>query len=127
MCQAMTEAGERCSRKAEPFCVQHAKKAMRERAERPHDWGRNREAAEATIVELLNGGEFDGAVRGVDAAQLEVVRSLADVVDLVPGSAQLWRQYREALEGLVPKDVSSDPRHALVAELRAAMGDPAAP
>lgn len=84
-------------------------------------YGRNREAVEA-MLEALAAPEFDGTLRPVDAARVAALRALADQVDDEPGNAQMWRQYRDALEGMVPANVDADPRDALLAELRSEMG-----
>jgi hypothetical protein len=83
--------------------------------------GRNASALEKTI-RALRVGEFDGALRPVDAAKIAAARSLAEQVDVEPGNAQMWRQYREAIEELVPDVVGVDPRSELLADLRSAMG-----
>ncbi len=110
MCRGETKAGNRCRLPGNPWCWRH------------EPAGRNRRAVEVTI-EALNGAEFDGTVRVVDEATLELVRSLADQVDADPGNAQMWRQYSEALKGLVPENVSANPRDELMAELRATLVD----
>lgn len=81
---------------------------------------RNAAALEKTL-KALRSGEFDGCLRPVDAAKIAAARSLAEQVDAEPGNAQMWRQYREALEELVP-DVVGDPATELLAGLRAEMG-----
>lgn len=82
----------------------------------------NAEAVEA-MLEALSGGEFDGALRPVDAAFVQAARSLAAAVDANPRDAQLWRQYGLAVERLVPKDERIDAAAELLADLRAEVGD----
>ena len=67
--------------------------------------------------------KFDGVISAVDAATVELVRSLADVVDVWPGNAQMWREYANAVRGLVPVNVSANSGDKLMAELRATVGD----
>jgi len=85
-------------------------------------WGANRRALEATLAELRRAEEL----RSVDAARVQLVRSLADAVDEDHTNAQLWRTYREALGGLVKEDDNTDSFTKLLAEInsRAPVGHP---
>lgn len=59
-----------------------------------------------------------GRLEEIDAARIQILRSLADAVDSKPHSPQMWREYRDALEELIeggdPEDLPD-----LLAELRA--------
>lgn len=49
-----------------------------------------------------------GRVEALDAAQVQLVASLAAAVDADPQSSGLWRQYREALADLLRADDDAD-------------------
>lgn len=55
-----------------------------------------------TIAQLREMGRFEK----VDAARLQMVRSMARALDYDPSNAALWRQYREALKELTADDSS---------------------
>ncbi|MGH2711383.1 MAG: hypothetical protein ACRDH9_09300 [Actinomycetota bacterium] len=62
----------------------------------------------------------------IDAARVQMLRSLAAAVDTDPTNAQLWKQYREALADLLREDSSVDgDLHAALEAIRGAaqMGD----
>lgn len=61
-------------------------------------------ALESTLSELERLGRFEK----VDAAQVQAVRSIAAAVDADPFNAQMWRQYREALDDLMRADDDAD-------------------
>lgn len=84
--------------------------------------GPNRKALEATLRELRQGERL----APIDAAYVQAARSLADAVDKEDTNAQLWRTYREMLEGLVKPDDDSDSFEKLLAEInsRAPVGHP---
>lgn len=71
-----------------------------------------RRKAYATNVTALNATLSElyrlGRVETLDAAQVQLVRSLAAAVDADPGAAGLWRQYREALFDLLRADDDAD-------------------
>lgn len=74
-------------------------------------------ALETTLAELERLGRFEK----VDAAQVQAVRSIAAAVDVDPFNAQMWRQYREALEDLMRADDDADDSlAAALAEIRGA-------
>lgn len=56
-----------------------------------------------------------GRVEPVDAAQLQMLRSMARELDSDPRNAALWRQYREGLKDLTSHDDSG----SLDADLKA--------
>ncbi len=58
-----------------------------------------------TIAELRRFGRIED----IDAARLQMLRSMARAVDADPANAALWRQYREAL-----KDLTANDSHASV-------------
>lgn len=62
-----------------------------------------------------------GRVEPVDAARLQMLRTIARALDADPHNAALWRQYREGLNELVVNDDSGDldaDLKALYAEVR---------
>ena len=63
-----------------------------------------------------------GRLEAIDAARIQILRSLADAVDVKPHSPQMWREYRDALEELI---AGGDPEELpdLLAELRSDVGD----
>lgn len=81
--------------------------------------GRNRSAVEASVPHLATGPEH--------VALVELVRSLADAVDIEPLNDRLWRQYQQALDSLMEAtaDGGSDDFAKRVAELRAPIQHPA--
>lgn len=88
--------------------------AVRERELVGEGWGRNRRAAERMLGALGVGGRLEP----VDEARVEMVRALADAVDVDASNAQLWRQYRAAVEDLTTRqedDVDRDLEEALKA------------
>jgi hypothetical protein len=64
----------------------------------------NVEAFAATLAELKKLGRIET----LDAAQVQLVRSLAAAVDDDPLASGLWRQYREALADLLRADDNAD-------------------
>lgn len=57
-----------------------------------------------TLAQLQAMGRFEK----VDAARLQMLRSMARALDYDPSNAALWRQYREALKELTSADDSSE-------------------
>lgn len=78
--------------------------------------GGNAAALEVTLSEFGRLGRFEL----VDSARVHVARSLAAAVDSDPFNAQMWRQYREALEDLAKVDDDAD--DGLTAALAAIAG-----
>lgn len=79
------------------------------------------EATESALVEL----EHDGALVGVGAVLLAAqVRGLAEMVDVKPGNAALWAQYREAWRDLL-EVTSTDDTDRQVAEVMARLSEAA--
>lgn len=73
-------------------------------AARRKAYATNTTALNATLAELHRLGRIET----LDAAQVQLVRSLAAAVDDDPASAGLWRQYREALADLLRADDDAD-------------------
>lgn len=76
----------------------------------------NVEAMEATVGEL----ERLGRVEAIDAARVQVLRSLALAVDERPHSPGLWSEYRAALSEVLEADDDVD--DSLEAELKKIRG-----
>jgi len=84
-------------------------------------YGRNRTAVNVTVTALQDSGRLAPA----DAARVSMVESLADAVDADPGNASLWREFRQALDGLmVERDDGIDEFAAVLGVLQSAMVDP---
>lgn len=64
----------------------------------------NAEALETTLSALRDMGR----INPVDAAQVQMLRSMAASLDRDPSNAALWRLYRDSLEELVRADDRSD-------------------
>lgn len=81
--------------------------------------GPNRTAVEKTIESLP-------VVADTYAAQVQMLRSLADAVDRDPGIATLWKEYRASLDDLLEraKDGDTDLAEALNELRTSAVGDP---
>jgi hypothetical protein len=84
--------------------------------------GRNRKAIDATIAEL----ERQNRLNPGDAARLEALRSIADALDVHPFNSQMWREYREGLEGLMVRGDDSSEHDAIIAKLRTPLRDASA-
>lgn len=66
--------------------------------------GSVREALEVTLSELHRLGRIEK----IDTAAVQVLRSMANVLDEAPRSPQMWQQFRIALEELVRTDDGPD-------------------
>lgn len=82
--------------------------------------GANREALETTLGVLGELGRLD---LRVDAAVVQVARSLADILDGDSRNSRLWQQYRETLEGLIGDSDDDGSIDDLLAEMRSSVGD----
>lgn len=81
----------------------------------------NAAAIEVTLAEL----ERMGRLEDVDAARVQALRSIAAALDAKPFSPQMWREYREAIEGLTADDGNGDGSiDELLDELSASVRDP---
>jgi hypothetical protein len=82
--------------------------------------GANTAALEDTIKIL---GDM-GRLEPVDAARVQALRSMAASLDVRPFNSQMWREYREALEGLTAHDSDDGALEALLAELSSPVRNP---
>lgn len=71
--------------------------------------GTNTSELGRTIAALRETGRFER----VDAARLQMLRSMARALDYDPSNAALWRQYREALKELTADDGNDSVDEAL--------------
>jgi hypothetical protein len=69
----------------------------------------NAKALAVTLGELKRLGRLEK----IDTALVEAVRSMAAALDQNPSNAGLWRQYREAVEGLTADDSAGTVDEAL--------------
>lgn len=78
-------------------------------------------ALEVTLEALAAAGRLER----VDEALVGVCRGLAATIDVTPGVAALWKEYREALVLLrsAGDDRDTDAFGDLLADLRASVGD----
>ena len=81
--------------------------------------GPNERAIEATLAELRAMGRLEK----IDAAKVQALRSIAEALDLNPFNSQMWREYREAIEGLTRNDGGSDAVDDLLDKLSAPVRD----
>ena len=82
--------------------------------------GQNREATEITIKALRD----DGLISEVDAARVQIVRSLASLADAEPDNPVVWREYRLAEQALRKEtEAHGDPFDKLLADITAEMGN----
>lgn len=96
--------------------------ATHRRAKHPENERTNVAAVERTIEALHEAGRIEP----VDAARIQLLRSLAKAVDEDPLNGSLWRQYFAALDSLMKADdAADDGLAAAVAALRGAapLGD----
>ena len=71
----------------------------------------NVNALRRTVSELDKANKLDA----VDTAQVQMLRSMAKALDDDPSNAALWRQYREALKGLMSDDADAPGAEDLLA------------
>lgn len=83
------------------------------------DAGANARAIEVTLGELRRIGRLEK----IDEARVQALRSMAAALDQNPFNSQMWREYREAIEGLTADDGSSDSVDNLIDELSTAVRD----
>jgi hypothetical protein len=79
----------------------------------------NASAIEETLAELKRMGRLEK----VDAARIQAVRSMARALDQNPFNSQMWREYREAIGGLIADDSGSDSIDELLDELSGPVRD----
>jgi hypothetical protein len=82
--------------------------------------GANSEAIEVTLHALGEAGRLED----IDAARVQALRSMAEALDEKPFNSQMWREYREALEGLTADDGDDGYLEALLHELSSPVLDP---
>lgn len=79
-----------------------------------------RAALEVTIRQLTDAGR----IGDVDAARVQIARTLATVLDAEPESAIMWREYRAAEKALREEaENNGDPFDQLLASLSAQIRD----
>jgi hypothetical protein len=83
--------------------------------------GPNATAMDTTLAELRRMGRLER----VDAARVQALRSMANALDQNPFNSQMWREYRDAIEGLTADDGDSDSIDGLLDELSAPVRDEA--
>jgi hypothetical protein len=84
--------------------------------------GENRKAIDVTLAELKR----QGRLKSVDEARVQALRSIADSLDARPTNSQMWREYREALEGLMVRGDDSTEQDAIITKLRTPLRDASA-
>ena len=108
-----------------PECGFEAKSAVglanHRRRKHPGVAGPNGRAIEVTLSELNRMGRLER----VDEARVQAVRSMAEALDLNPFNSQMWKEYREAIGGLVVDDSGSDSISELLDDLSSSVRDQA--
>lgn len=64
-----------------------------------------------------------GRLEQIDAARVQALRSMAAALDANPFNSQMWREYREAIEGLTVHDSGSGAIDDLLDELSSPVRD----
>lgn len=103
-------------------CKSAAGLAAHHRKAHPKFRGRNRLAVEGMLAELTR----QERIEPLDCARIQVLRSLADQLDMDPSNAQMWRTYNDAIEALVTADDDGDDAFTKLLEAvnsRAPVGD----
>ena len=103
-------------------CKSGAGLAAHHRRAHPDFRGKNRRAIEGMIAEM----ERQERINVLDGARLQVLRSLADQLDIDPSNAQMWKTYNEAIEALVVTNDDDDDAFTKLLEAvnsRAPVGD----
>lgn len=83
--------------------------------------GPNRKAAEQMLAELKRIGRLEA----IDAAKVQALRSIADELDRKSSNSQMWREYRETIEGLMAGGGDDAGLDELLEKLRAPVRDSA--
>lgn len=83
------------------------------------DGAANGQAIEVTLAELQRAGRLET----IDAARVQALRTMAAALDLNPFNGQMWREYREGLEGLMSDGGDEGALEALLEQLSSPMGD----
>lgn len=84
--------------------------------------GPNSRAIAVTLAELKRIGRLER----IDEALVQALRSMAEALDLNPFNSQMWREYREAIEGLTADDGGTGEIDDLLDELSASVRHPKA-
>ena len=66
-----------------------------------------------------------GRLEPIDAARVQMVRSMADSLDDRPNNSQMWHEYRETVEGLIASGDDGSELDAVLEKLRAPVRDEA--
>jgi hypothetical protein len=93
-------------------------RGVREAVDRPES-GENRRAIDSTLAEL----DRMGRLEGIDAARVQMLRSMADALDRKPWNSQMWKVYGEALGELTASGDDDDAIQAVIDELQSSSGD----
>lgn len=84
------------------------------------NYGQSRLAAEITVKALQD----HGLISDVDAARVQIVRSLASLADAEPDNPVVWREYRLAEQALRKETPDhADPFDKLLADIASEMGN----
>jgi hypothetical protein len=83
------------------------------------DTGANVSAINETLGELRRMGRLEK----IDAARIQALRSMAAALDQNPFNSQMWREYREAIEGLTAHDGDDGAVDDLLNELSSPVRD----
>lgn len=94
-------------------------KRPRKPAARRRPAGKNAAALEVTLAELRRAGRLEA----VDEARVQAVRSIAAALDVRPFNAQLWKEYREGLRGLMDDGDDDGTLDELLEHLRSPVRD----
>lgn len=81
--------------------------------------GPNAQAIAVTLAELKRMGRLEK----IDAARVQALRSIAVALDENPFNSQMWREYREAIEGLAADDSGDESVADLIGELSSSVRD----
>ncbi|HWH31457.1 MAG TPA: hypothetical protein VNU01_02165 [Egibacteraceae bacterium] len=81
--------------------------------------GPNERAIAITLRALGEAGRLEA----VDEARVTALRTMAVALDLNPFNSQMFREYREALEGLMVDDSDSGGLEELIAAMRSPVRD----
>jgi hypothetical protein len=76
--------------------------------------GRNRRELEKTISILKD----ENRIKDIDAAKLQIARSVADALDSDPSNAQMWKVYCSLVDELTEETDASDETDDEVAKIR---------
>lgn len=89
----------------------------------PAESGEVRAALEETITVL----KTMGRIEPIDAARIQILRSMADSLDVKPWNSQMWHEYRDALEAVMADGDDEGELGVLLASLQAPVRDSETP